>query len=95
VSIIDALLESLHTDAPVHQVLVGAFWTEKTLPRIACVGRKRDDQDLSDGLAIRAVGLGDQLEGVDVPVLDPDEVSKIADLVEQEAFKLPNLGCGS
>jgi hypothetical protein len=31
VSIIDALLESLHADAPVSQVLVGAFWTAVVL----------------------------------------------------------------
>jgi uncharacterized protein (DUF4213/DUF364 family) len=31
VSIIEALLESLHTDAPVRQVLVGAFWTAVVL----------------------------------------------------------------
>ena len=34
------------------------------------------------------------MDGVDIPFLGRDEVGKIADLVEQKAFKLPNLDCG-
>jgi len=30
---------------------------------------------------------------LDVPLLGPDEIGKIADLVEERAFKLPNLNC--
>ena len=29
-----------------------------------------------------------------IPLLDRDEVGQIADIVEQRAFKLPNLNCG-
>jgi molybdopterin-guanine dinucleotide biosynthesis protein B len=51
-------------------------------------------------------GLADQVEGIAVPSFDRpfdklrtsllgrDEVGKIADLVEEKAFKLPNLDCG-
>jgi molybdopterin-guanine dinucleotide biosynthesis protein B len=56
-----------------------------------------------DGLTICAVGPADQLERLDVPsfgglrtrLLGRDDVGKIADLVEQKAFKLPNLDCGA
>ena len=43
-------------------------------------------------------GLADQVEWVSealrTPLLGRDEVGKIADLVEEKAFKLPNLDCG-
>jgi molybdopterin-guanine dinucleotide biosynthesis protein B len=62
-------------------------------------------EDLFDGLAICAVlpppsqgeaggGLADHLEGVDIPLFDQNAVGEIADLVEEKAFKLPNLDCG-
>jgi len=89
-------------------ILVEGFKTENTYPKIVCLRGQPDDRDLFNGLAICAVlpppsqggagrgshGLADQIDGVDVPFLGRDEVSKIADLVEQKAFKLPNLDCG-
>ena len=35
-----------------------------------------------------------EAEGLRTPLLGRDEVGKIADLVEEKAFKLPNLNCG-
>jgi len=75
-------------------ILVEGFKAEKTFPKIVCLRGEPDDRDLFDGLAVCAVGLADQVEGVDVPLLTRDEVGKIADLVEEKAFKLPNLDCG-
>ena len=91
-------------------ILVEGFKTEKTFPKIVCLRGEPDDRDLFDGLAICAVGLADQMERATVPSLDRtapssveplkipllgrDEVGKIADLVEEKAFKLPNLNCG-
>jgi hypothetical protein len=47
VSTIDALLESLHTDAPVQQVMIGAFWTAVVLktdpPRCGLASTLRGD----------------------------------------------------
>lgn len=74
-------------------VLVEGFKEEKTFPKIVCLRGKPDDQDLFDGLSICAVGPTDHMEGVDVLFLGKDEVGKIADLVEEKAFKLPNLDC--
>ncbi len=89
-------------------ILVEGFKAEKTFPKIVCLRGEPDDRDLFDGLAICAVlpppsqggvgggshGLADQVEEVDVPLLTRDEVGQIADMVEEKAFKLPNLDCG-
>lgn len=84
-------------------ILVEGFKAEKTFPKIVCLRGEPDDRDLFDGLAVCAVlpppsqggaGGGSRVEGVDVPLLGRDEVGKIADLVEEKAFKLPNLDCG-
>jgi molybdopterin-guanine dinucleotide biosynthesis protein B len=83
-------------------LLIEGFKEEKTFPKIVCLRGEPDDQDLFDGLAICAVGPTDQMTGMDVlsfdrvrtPLLGWDEVGKIADLVEEKAFKLPNLDCG-
>ncbi len=83
-------------------VLVEGFKAEKTFPKIVCLRGEPDDGDLFDGLAICAVGPPDQAEGMDIPSFDRlrtpllgrDEVARVADLVEEKAFKLPNLDCG-
>lgn len=88
---LENIIPYLETDV----LLVEGFKEEKTFPKIVCLRGEPDDQDLFDGLAICAVGLADQVTGMGVPLLGWDEVSKIADLVEEKAFKLPNLNCGS
>lgn len=81
-------------------VLVEGFEKEKTYPKIVCLRGEPDDadrdqsEDLFDGLAICAVGSADQMGEVAVPLFGRDEVGMIADLVEEKAFKLPNLDCG-
>jgi molybdopterin-guanine dinucleotide biosynthesis protein B len=81
-------------------VLIEGFKREKTIPKIVCLREEPDDadrdqpKDLFDGLAICAVGPGDPMEELAVPLFDRDEVDVIADLVEEKAFKLPNLNCG-
>jgi len=89
-------------------VLVEGFKAEKTYPKVVCLRGEPDDADprrsgeLFDGLAVCAVGPADQVGELDVPsfdrlripLLDRDDVGRVADLVEQKAFKLPNLDCG-
>jgi molybdopterin-guanine dinucleotide biosynthesis protein B len=75
-------------------VLVEGFKNEKTFPKIVCLRGEPDDQDLFDGLAICAVGPADQMGGIAVPLFGREKVGMIADLVEEKAFKLPNLDCG-
>lgn len=75
-------------------LLVEGFKAERTFPKIVCLRGEPEDQDLFDGLAIGAVGpVPDGIE-LDVPLLSLVEIEKIADLVEEKAFKLPNLDCG-
>jgi molybdopterin-guanine dinucleotide biosynthesis protein B len=95
-----------HLEADI--VLVEGFKQAKTFPKIVCLRGELDDadrdrsDDLFDGLAICAVGPADQMEELAIPSLDKlriplfgrDEVGLIADLVEEKAFKLPNLDCG-
>jgi molybdopterin-guanine dinucleotide biosynthesis protein B len=84
-------------------ILVEGFKSERTYPKIVCLRGRPEDRDLFDGLAICAVGPADPLDGLDVlsfggpsiPLLGRDEVSGIADLVEEKAFKLPGLDCGA
>jgi molybdopterin-guanine dinucleotide biosynthesis protein B len=76
-------------------LLVEGFKAEKTFPKIVCLRGKPDDRDLFDGLAICAVGFAPEGHELDVPLLSLDEIGEIADLVEEKAFKLPNLDCGS
>ena len=76
-------------------LLVEGFKAEKTFPKIVCLRGKLDDQDLFDGLAICAVGPAPEGHKLDVPHLSLDEIGEIADLVEEQAFKLPHLDCGS
>ena len=89
-------------------VLVEGFKAAKTFPKVVCLRGEPGDadrdrwEDLFVGLAICAVGPADLVErlhvppfdSLQVPFLDRYEVSKVADLVEQKAFKLPNLNCG-
>ena len=76
-------------------LLVEGFKAEKTFPKIVCLRGEPDDRDLFDGLAICAVGPAHEGHEFDVPLLSLDEIDKIADLVEEKAFKLPHLDCGS
>lgn len=75
-------------------LLIEGFKAEKTFPKIVCLRGESDDQDLFDGLAICAVGPAPEGHELDVPRLSLDEIGEIADLVEEKAFKLPNLDCG-
>lgn len=76
-------------------LLVEGFKAEKTFPKIICLRGEPDDRHLFDGLAICAVGPASEGRELDVPHLSLDEIGRIVDLVEEKAFKLPNLDCGS
>ena len=95
-------LENLLPYLPADLVLVEGFKGERTFPKIACLRGMPDDAELFDGLTICAVAPAEQMGGIEVPdndglripLLDRDDVGGIADMVEQKAFKLPNLDCG-
>ncbi|NIM02987.1 hypothetical protein GTN66_02390 [bacterium] len=76
------LLQSLDTDF----AIVEGFKEKKNFPKIVCLRRRNEKKELSLGLEISFVGDGG---------LHPDkDISKIADLVVEKAFKLPDLDCG-
>jgi len=77
-----------HLDADI--VLVEGFKAEKTFPKVVCLRGELEDRELFDSLAICAVGPADHVQGLGIPLLAPDEVDRIADLVEQKAIRLPN-----
>ena len=87
-------LEEILLQLDVEIVLIEGFKGQGTFPKIVCLKREVEDDYLFDGLAICVVGPADQAKGGNVPFLSRDEVAKIADLVEEKAFKLPNLNCG-
>jgi len=80
-----------HLDADI--LLLEGFKAEQTFPKIVCLRGEPEDRHLFDGLAICAVGPAHQLGGISVPLMGGDEIGKIADLVEEKAFKLANLNC--
>lgn len=82
-----------HLDADIF--LLEGFKGETTFPKIVCLKGEAQDNSLFDGLVICAVGPAHYVQEAGVPFLSRDEVGKIADLVEERAFKLPNLNCGA
>jgi len=75
-------LDSLDADF----IIVEGFKEKKSFPKIVCLREKGEEKELSDGLEIGLVGKGNFNSDRDI--------STIADLVVEKAFKLPNLDCG-
>lgn len=79
-------LEEALSSLDVDFIIVEGFKEKKSFPKIICLREKGKEKKLSDGLEIALVGKGN---------FDPDrDISTIADLVVEKAFKLPNLDCG-
>ena len=78
----EEVLESLDADF----VIVEGFKEKKSFPKIVCLKKKGEEKELSEGLEIALVGKGN---------FHPDkDISTIADLVVEKAFRLPDLDCG-
>jgi molybdopterin-guanine dinucleotide biosynthesis protein B len=74
-------------------ILIEGFKKERTFPKIVCLRPGDDLETLLDGLEICIVGSRPDSQS-HVPFLDADgDIIAIADLVEEKAFKLPNLDC--
>lgn len=71
-------------------VVVEGFKQEKTFPKILCIRERAEAEALSDGLEIAAVG---EASGLAIPILN--DIKMLCDIVEQKAFKLPNLDCAA
>jgi molybdopterin-guanine dinucleotide biosynthesis protein B len=76
-------------------VLIEGMKSEKTFPKVVCLKEKKDAQELFDGLEVCVATLSPLGLGLEVPVFHIlDDVKKIADMIVERAFKLPNLNCG-
>ena len=78
----EEVVDSLDVDF----VIVEGFKEKKNFPKIVCLRKKSEEKELFLGLEIGLVGNGN---------FHPDkDISTIADLVVEKAFKLPCLDCG-
>lgn len=78
----EEVVDSLDVDF----VIVEGFKEKKNFPKIVCLRKKNEEKELFLGLEIGLVGNGN---------FHPDkDISTIADLVVEKAFKLPSLDCG-
>jgi len=75
---LDEILTYLNAD----YILIEGFKSEKTYPKIICTKPGESAESLMDGLEICLVSLEDKVD-----------IKRIADLVEDKAFKLPGLNC--
>jgi molybdopterin-guanine dinucleotide biosynthesis protein B len=76
-------LEDLTSHLKADIILVEGFKSEKAHLKIVCLRGQPDDRDLFDDLTIAAVGPADQVQILELPLFDRDEIDRIADLVEQ------------
>ncbi|MFO8165520.1 MAG: molybdopterin-guanine dinucleotide biosynthesis protein B [Desulfatiglandales bacterium] len=73
-------------------VLMEGFKKEKTFPKIVCIRHKDEEQELFDGLQLFTASFKENLS--DFTIENDAHVKKMAILVSDRAFKLPNLNCG-
>lgn len=88
---LEEMIEYLEADF----LLIEGFGEEKTFPKIVCFKENSKAKKLSDGLEIGTATLASSPKSeLEVPVFNIlEDIEKIADLVSQRAFKLPNLNC--
>jgi len=79
-------------------LLLEGFKSIGHVPKVICAKSEEDVRELNDGLAIAVSGVIaskglDEIDGL--PVIDATkEPEKLAALVEEKAFMLPNIDCG-
>ena len=78
-------------------ILIEGFKKEKTFPKIVCLKEESEKTELFDGLQLCTAGFvskGVAPKFYDFNILDDEDVKKIAEIVINKSFKLPNLNCG-
>ena len=79
-------------------ILIEGFKNEKTFPKIICLRKESEEDELSDGLQLCTsciLSSNEYITFTDFNILNEIDVKKIADIVIEKSFKLPNLNCGS
>jgi molybdopterin-guanine dinucleotide biosynthesis protein B len=72
-------------------VLVEGFKKEKTFPKIFCLTKEEDRNELFDGLGICTASLGGAFSDFDI--LKEAHIRKMASMALESGFKLPGLNC--
>lgn len=78
-------------------ILIEGFKKEKTFPKIVCLRVESEKAELFDGLQLFTVGFvhKDVNSNIfDFNILKDEDIKKIANIVVEKSFKLPNLNCG-
>ena len=73
-------------------VLIEGFKKEKTFPKIVCIRDKGEENELFDGLQLFTASFNKDIS--DFAIENDDHIKKMAALVSEKSFKLPNLNCG-
>ena len=85
-------IEDILTYCNCEIVLIEGFKKEKTFPKIVCIRNEDEEKELFGGLQLFTASLEPSLS--DYNILDDDHVQRMASLVSERSFKLPNLNCG-
>ena len=78
-------------------ILVEGFKREKTFPKIVCLREESEKAELLDGLQLCSAGFASQELNPklhDFDISKDEDIKKIANIVVEKSFKLPNLNCG-
>jgi len=78
-------------------ILIEGFKNEKTFPKIICLREENEKAELFDGLQLCTAGfVSKELNPKfhDFNILKDEDIKKIANIVIEKSFKLPNLNCG-
>ena len=77
-------------------ILIEGFKKEKTFPKIVCLREESEKAELFDGLQLCTAGFvskGIDPKLYDFNILNDEDIKKIAEIVINKSFKLPNLNC--
>ena len=79
-------------------ILIEGFKKEKTFPKIVCLRKETEKTKLFDGLQLCTASIFPPNTNCDFStfnILKTEDIKKIADIVIEKSFKLPNLNCGA
>lgn len=91
---INALFSTVNADF----LLLEGFKDVKHVPRVICARDERDVEELGGGLAVAVSGViagSGREEVMGLPVINAlTDAERLADVVEEKSFMLPNIDCG-
>jgi molybdopterin-guanine dinucleotide biosynthesis protein B len=91
---LEEILKYLEADI----LLIEGFKKEKTFPKIVCLRKESEKTELFDGLQLCTASIFPPNTSYDFftfNILKTEDIKKMADMVIEKSFKLPNLNCGA